>query len=150
MGRVELICAEETSVLRQMVLRPTLSVDQVAMDHDGAEGTFHVGAMNDAGAVVAIMTVMRDSLPHNVPSTTMMAWRIRGMASHPEWRGKGLGGAVLEFGMTHALGISEAIIWCNARRVAYGFYERYGFGYGSEEFDIPGIGPHKVMLIDPG
>ncbi len=143
MNRAELISAEKTYVLRQMVLRPMLAIDEVAMDHDEAEGTFHVGVRDDDGTVVAIMTVMRDCLP----GTEDVAWRIRGMASHPELRGSGLGEAALEFGIAHALEISRGPIWCNARRVAYGFYERYGFGYASEEFDIPGIGPHKVMVL---
>jgi predicted GNAT family N-acyltransferase len=143
MGRVELIRSEETYMLRQLVLRPTLSIDQVAMDHDETKGTFHVGAMDEAGEVVAIMTVMRDC----VPGTESQAWRIRGMASHPESRGNGLGGAVLKFGLAHALAISKDTVWCNARRVAYGFYERYGFRIVGEEFDIAGIGPHKVMVL---
>lgn len=145
MHEVRLINPEETYRLRQLVLRPMLTVDQVGAAHDTAEGSFHVGAINKDGQAIAIMTVMRDC----VPNTDRVVWRIRGMASDPDARGTGCGGAALEFGMAHAWEQHRETIWCNARKVAYGFYERYGFELVSDEFDIPGIGPHKVMIIDP-
>lgn len=145
MHEVRLIEAQESYRLRQLVLRPMLKVDQVGAEHDHAADTFHVGALDMDGRVIAIMTVMRDC----VPNTHRVAWRIRGMASDPDARGTGCGGAVLEFGIAHAWGIHRETVWCNARKVAYGFYERYGFRLASDEFDIPGIGPHKVMIIDP-
>lgn len=141
----ELIPAEDTYELRQMVLRPNLTIEQVAMDHDHLESSFHVGVRDGSGRVIAIMTVMDDA----VPETDEPAWRIRGMASHPDSRGSGCGGSVLEFGLARANSIEQRPVWCNARRVAYGFYERYGFRIVSDEFDIPGIGPHKVMRVDP-
>lgn len=143
--QVRLIKPAETYRLRQMVLRPSLTVDQVGLDYDTAQGSFHVGAIDEHGQVLAIMSVMRDC----VPETDRVVWRIRGMASDPDTRGTGCGGAVLEFGIAHAWGMHRESIWCNARKVAYGFYERYGFRLTSDEFDIPGIGPHKVMIIDP-
>jgi predicted GNAT family N-acyltransferase len=144
MGESVLIEACEAYPLRQMVLRPYLTVDQVGTDYDHAEGTFHVGYKID-DQIVAIMSVLRDE----DPSTDEDAWRIRSMASHPDVRGSGCGGKVLEFGISHALGIERLPIWCNARKVAYGFYERYGFAIVREEFEIDGIGPHKVMRLDP-
>ncbi len=139
-GEAVLIEACEAYPLRQMVLRPYLSVDEVGTDYDHAEGTFHVGYTVD-DRIVAIMSVLRDA----VPETGEDAWRIRSMASHPDVRGSGCGGKVLEFGINHAMGIQRLPIWCNARRVAYGFYARYGFAVVSDEFEIEGIGPHKVM-----
>ena len=38
-----------------------------------------------------------------------------------------------------------AELWCNARLPAVGFYRRGGFEVVSDEFDVPGIGPHVVM-----
>jgi ribosomal protein S18 acetylase RimI-like enzyme len=37
-------------------------------------------------------------------------------------------------------------LWCNARTSAIGFYEKLGMKVISEEFEIPVIGPHKVMI----
>ncbi len=148
--QIELIPARETYALRQSVLRQNLRIDQVAIEGDEDPQSFHVGARcASTGTILAIMTVMRNPIPDTSPDTGTIAWRIRGMASHPDARGKGCAGSVLEFGMNHAWSMHRDTIWCNARRVAYGFYERYGYDYASDEFDIPGIGPHKVMRIEP-
>lgn len=144
-GESVLIHAHEAYPLRQMVLRPYLSVDEVGADYDHADGTFHVGYKVD-DRIVAIMSVLRDPIPDSVFGGGEDAWRIRSMASHPDQRGSGCGGKVLEFGMQHALGIARIPFWCNARRVAYGFYERFGFEIVSDEFEIEGIGPHRVMV----
>ena len=37
------------------------------------------------------------------------------------------------------------VAWFNARRAAEGFYAHMGYRTVSEEFDVPGIGPHVVM-----
>jgi predicted GNAT family N-acyltransferase len=145
MCRAGLIDPEDAYPLRQLVLRPYLRVDQVGTAYDRAPGTFHAGVRDGDGRVVAIMSVLRDG----VPETGEDAWRIRSMASHPDVRGSGLGGKVLEYGIERALELEVLPIWCNARRAAYGFYERYGFRFVSDEFEIEGIGPHKVMRVDP-
>jgi hypothetical protein len=36
-------------------------------------------------------------------------------------------------------------VWCDARQVAYGFYERMGFEFASEEFHLERIGLHRMM-----
>ena len=105
-----LISAEDAYLLRQMVLRPELSVDQVGTDYDHASGTFHVGYREEK-RIVAIMSVLRDA----VPETGEDAWRIRSMASHPDVRGHGYGGEVLEFGMNHALGIARRLSFHDLR-----------------------------------
>lgn len=143
--KAALIRAEDAYPLRQMVLRPCLSIDEVATVYDHAELTFHVGVWNEIDRVVAIMSVLRDP----VPETSEDAWRVRSMASHPDVRGQGCGGEALRYGIEHAQGIERLPVWCNARRVAYGFYERYGFRIVSDEFEIEGVGPHKVMRWDP-
>ncbi len=140
---IGLIAPSAAYPLRQLVLRPYLSIDQVGTDYDHAEGTFHVGVRDEDARVVAIMSVLRDG----VPETGQDAWRIRSMASHPDVRGQGFGGMVLGFGISHALSGERLPIWCNARRVAYGFYERFGFEITGPEFEIEGIGPHSVMVL---
>ena len=73
------------------------------------------------------------------------AWRIRGMATTPEARGRGAGTAVLEALMDHARENGARRVWCNARIGAQSLYERAGLRIVSEEFEIPEIGPHYVM-----
>jgi len=72
-------------------------------------------------------------------------WRIRGMATEPAWRGRGLGRSVLELLLERAAAAGGGTVWCNARVPALGFYRRAGFRSIGEVFEAPGIGPHVVM-----
>ena len=40
------------------------------------------------------------------------------------------------------------MLWCDAREVAFGFYERMGFVFLNDTYDIPDIGPHRTMALD--
>ena len=39
--------------------------------------------------------------------------------------------------------------WCNARTSAAGYYEKIGFVIASDEFELPDIGPHVLMVRLP-
>ena len=68
------------------------------------------------------------------------------MATAPEHRGTGVGGQLLRACIAHAESDGGLLMWCNARTPAVKFYERFGFLCSGDEFDIPGIGPHFVMM----
>lgn len=124
-----------TRSLRQAVLRPTMTLDQLAA-HEAPEA-FAVGAF--AGdELVAVGFIAPDGIG---PA----AWRIRGMATAPELRGRGAGTLVLDALVRHAVARGASRIWCNARVPARSLYERAGFEVASEEFEVPEIGPHYVM-----
>ena len=38
-------------------------------------------------------------------------------------------------------------LWCDAREVAFPFYERMGFKFVSEGYNVPEIGPHRMMAL---
>ena len=38
-------------------------------------------------------------------------------------------------------------LWCDAREVAFPFYERMGFKFVSEGYHVPEIGPHRMMAL---
>ena len=74
------------------------------------------------------------------------AWQLRGMATDPEFRGRGYGAALL----AHAEDLLRArstvrIVWCNARRVAVDFYRKQGWSIASDEFPSSGIGMQRKM-----
>jgi ribosomal protein S18 acetylase RimI-like enzyme len=133
---VRAISLEDTRSLRQAVLRPHQTVEEMARD----EGTdaYAVGAF-EADQLVAVGLVARNGEPG--------AWRIRGMASAPSARGRGAGTAVLDALLGHAVAHGAQRIWCNARTPARSLYERAGLRVVSEEFVIPDIGPHFVMEL---
>ncbi len=123
-----------TRILRQAILRPHETVEQVAA-HEPADA-FAVGAF--AGRrLVSVGFVAPDGEPG--------AWRVRGMATAADARGRGAGSAVLDELVRHASERGASRVWCNARTPARSLYERAGFTPISDEFQLPEIGPHFVM-----
>jgi GNAT superfamily N-acetyltransferase len=123
-----------TRPLRQSILRPHQTVEQVAAHEPG--DAFAVGAF--AGErLVSVGFVSPDGEPG--------AWRVRGMATAADARGRGAGTAVLDALVAHASERGALRVWCNARTPARSLYERAGFTAASDEFELPRIGPHFVM-----
>lgn len=141
---VKFITAENTLPLRSQVLRngEPMAVCYFQADHDSA--TLHMGYFSPADELVCILTIQLEAME----SYDGLGYRLRGMATHPGWQGKGIGSILLKAAINHLdLETKADYLWCNARRVAYGFYQHLGFEALSEEFEIPGIGPHKVMYL---
>jgi GNAT superfamily N-acetyltransferase len=132
--RVASVPAELTRPLRQAVLRPHESLEELA-GHE-QPGAHAVGAF-EGERLIAVGFVGPDGEPDE--------WRVRGMATEPVARGRGAGAAVLDALIEHAAAQGATRIWCNARIPAVSLYARAGFEVESEEFEIPGIGPHVVM-----
>jgi GNAT superfamily N-acetyltransferase len=126
----------ETRALRQAVLRPNQSFDELA-SHEPPDA-FAVGAF-DREELVAVGFIGPDGGPGS--------WRVRGMATEPRARSRGGGSAILEALIEHAMSHGATRVWCNARLPARAFYERAGFRAVSESFEITGIGPHYVMEL---
>jgi GNAT superfamily N-acetyltransferase len=136
----------DTRPLRHAVLRPSEPLDGL-LDHE-PDGAFAVGAF-EHGQLLAIGFIVPATSPQGdgkLPKGhTAGVWRIRGMATVEHARGRGLGAAVLDALVVHAIAEGAVLVWCNARTPASSFYQRAGFRVVSEEFEIPGIGSHYVM-----
>lgn len=140
MIEVRVVPPEETAHLRQRVLRPHLTVDEVRAQGDAAP---HL-AVYAGGRLVATASVRPEAMPGDEREGD---WRLRGMASDPEERGRGYGATALRAALDHARAHGATRVWCNARTGAIGFYERHGFTVAGEEFDLPGSGPHYVAFV---
>lgn len=68
------------------------------------------------------------------------------MAVIPQWRRRGVGGAILEFLIGHAWQQGHAAVHLNAQTHALGFYARHGFVAHGGEFMDAGI-PHRRMTL---
>lgn len=138
MGQFELrpIPVAETRALRQEVLRPHHTVEELAR-HEPA-GAVAFGAFRGS-ELVAVGLIGPDGEPGD--------WRVRGMASAPQVRGRGAGGAILHALVEHAIAHGATRVWCNARTRALTLYQRAGFVVASEEFEPPDIGPHYRMEL---
>ena len=136
--------AEHTRPLRHLVLRPGQPPESTIYPGDDDPDTVHFAAFED-GQLLGVASLYRE--PRAGANARAPAWRLRGMATAPHARGRGVGHALLAACRTHVAGEGGGELWCNARTPAAGFYAAAGFELASDEFDVPGIGPHVVMRV---
>jgi len=127
---------EETRALRREVLRPCMTLDELAA-HEPA-GSVAFGAFA-GGELVAVGLVGPEGEPGD--------WRVRGMATREDARGRGAGSAILQALVQHAIERGATRVWCHARTPARSLYERAGFVVASGEFEPPRLGPHYRMEL---
>ncbi len=138
--------------LRQQALRPGSPPEDSVFPGDDEALATHV-AVRDGASVVAVGSLLPEAPPGwlttwpgvRPPSGTGRWWRIRGMATADRWRNRGLGRAVLDLLLERAADAGGGALWCNARPAAVTLYRRAGFAEAGEIFEVPGIGPHRVM-----
>lgn len=134
------IAAADTRSLREEVLRPGQPPEASVYPADDDPSTVHFGAFLD-GVLVGIASLYEEDRAGGLGR----GWRLRGMATAPAARRRGVGQALLAAVIDHVADRGGLEVWCNARMVAVPFYGRAGFTVVGESFDIPGIGPHRVM-----
>jgi GNAT superfamily N-acetyltransferase len=140
--RVERVGAAETLALRQRVLRPHETIEQLSLPGDDDPDTGNFVAL-DGDEVVGTASVRREAPPW-APDLES-SWRLRGMATAESRRSQGVGTAVLDAVVEHVHSHGGGHLWCNARTPAVAFYRRSGFLTRGESWDEPMIGPHIAM-----
>ncbi|WP_052710904.1 GNAT family N-acetyltransferase [Pseudofrankia sp. DC12] len=139
--RVERASVEATLALRRRVLRPHLAASElVRFPHDDEPHTAHLVARLADGTVIGTASVLREESPWGDPG-----WRLRGMATEAEVRGRGIGSRLLSGAIEHVRGQGGGLLWCNARVRAVPFYQRAGLRTRGEPWEEPLIGSHIVM-----
>ena len=140
---IRFISAEQTLPLRSLVLRDSLPLEECTFAQDNDLTTFHLGLFTESQELICILTCQKENhgkLPHD-------AYRLRGMATHPNHHRKGYASQLLQAAESHIKTQLEVdYLWFNAREIAFAFYLSQGFEFMSELFEIPGIGPHKEMF----
>lgn len=139
---IKLIHPTEVLPLRSLVLRNGKAAAQCTFDGDDAPDTFHVGYIVN-GQVKCVASFMR-----TISTNEEKIYQLRGMATHPDFRGKSYGKAVVNFAEDYLKQKNTDYLWCNARASAVSFYEKLNFIIDSEEFQIPDIGPHFKMKLN--
>jgi GNAT superfamily N-acetyltransferase len=140
------ITAAEARTVRHPVLRAGLPPESAILDHDDEPGTRHFGAYERA-RLVGVATFFAEPCPLK---PKLPAWRLRGMATIDEMQGRGAGRALVAEGVRVATAAGAALMWCNARVGARGFYEKVGFVAVGGEFELPDSGRHYVMIRNLG
>lgn len=144
--RVERISAEDTRALRLAILRPGQPPERVVYPGDELDASVHVGVRGSPGGLVSVASFYREVVPERAGGLAGRAGvRLRGMATLPEWRGRGYGRLLIDGGLAEMAARAGDVAWCNARTTASGYYERVGFSAASGVFELPDIGAHIVM-----
>ena len=140
------ISAADTRPLRSLLLRPGQPPENLVYPGDDHPDAFHGGAF-DGERLVGITSIYPEAPPEEYRDQLPPggAFRLRGMATLPEVRGKGYGREMLDACFEHIRSHNAILLWCNARVGALDFYQRMGLETIGPEFDIEGIGAHYVM-----
>lgn len=125
------------------MLRPNGTLDDCIFQGDNDELTFHLGAFVDK----KLVSVASFYFEKNEKFPDQNQYRLRGMATLPEFQGQGLSSALLRTAFPVIKQNQCTLLWCNAREKAIGFYENVGFKPHGELFSIPHIGKHILMSI---
>ena len=120
------------------------SVDDCTIEPDDVETTFHMGA-TIGDEVVGTCTLLVDI---NSEFEEKMQYRLRAMATSPKIRGTGTGVAIVNKAIESLKDRNVKLLWCDARLIATGFYEKMGFKVMGDTYDVPNIGPHKLMYLE--
>lgn len=141
--KADFISANSTIDLRTRVLRPGQPIELCHYPEDNLASTFHVGVMNQKGQVICNGTFMQQTHEH-FPEAKL-PYRLRGMATDPLFQKQGLGSLVIHKALAILNEKKSDLLWFNARISAEEFYTKLGFKPIGEIFEIPSVGPHKVM-----
>ncbi|TVZ53171.1 GNAT family N-acetyltransferase [Dokdonia sp. Hel_I_53] len=134
------ITAAETWPVRHPVLRKNRPLEDVYMESDEKESTFHLGVFHNS-KIVGVASFMEDTHP----DFSGFQSRLRGMAVLDEYRKKGIARWLLEHGEKILKNRNRSLLWFNARANALSFYKNLGYKMTSEEFHISQVGPHYTM-----
>lgn len=144
------ITAADTRSIRHRVLWPHKERPEVCtIDVDLAPHAHHVGAFDANGKHVGVCSLFQqrsERFPAALPVDDEV-YRLRVMGTLLEVRGQGAGAAIIRYAADWCRGQGAVWLWCDAREVAFPFYERMGFDYVSEGYEVPEIGPHRMMAL---
>ena len=141
------ISAEETQSLRHLVLWPHLREEKdCVIEIDKRPDAIHLGAFEN-GNLVSILSLFAMTTP-KLPMKCQ--YRLRAMATHPDYRNRGVGKLLVEHAQDIIRSMQFDVLWCDARKVALGFYEKLNFESLDEWYEVPKIGMHKLMYWTPG
>ncbi|WP_177191463.1 GNAT family N-acetyltransferase [Nocardioides luteus] len=96
------------------------------------------------GCVIGCAGLFPEPCP-DLPDHFGQGWRIRRVATAPEWRGRGVGAALLAATITHAADRGPGLVWCNATPSGACLFAREGFEQIGEPWVDPEFGANVRM-----
>lgn len=101
------------------------------MHGDDNPEAVHLAAYEDDVLVAACLIL---PMPFPVRPEDANAWQLRGMATAPGARNRGVGAQLLQAAVAAAQRRGGRVLWCEARSSAMRFYTKHGFTVASAEY----------------
>ena len=140
----EIIYSAETHDLRQRILRPGQALAQCIYNEDDDPSTFHLG-IRAASSPTVISNGTFIQQDHPLFPGAVKPFRLRGMATDIQFQRQGLGQKIIHAALVELKTRNCDLLWFNARTSAELFYLKLKFLADNNVFELPQIGPHKVM-----
>jgi predicted GNAT family N-acyltransferase len=141
---IKFVPLEKVLPLRSKMLRDGAPLEDCIFPTDKAEGIFHLAYYLGDTEVATVATFY----PQHIEGREASGYQLRGMATDTPYFGKGYGALLIKYAVDYIKTAKAEYIWCNARTSAVDFYKKQGFEIISDEFEIPGVGPHYVMILN--
>ena len=127
--------------IRHQVLWQHKSFDDCGIDIDDQEGAFHLGAYKD-DQLICVASFFKQS---KAKFSEKNQYRLRAIATLPSAQNTGAARALLNTAFQILKEKGQNLLWCDARIIAIGFYEKLGFEKLGDRYSIPIIGLHYLM-----
>ncbi|MXV14190.1 GNAT family N-acetyltransferase [Pedobacter sp. HMF7056] len=131
---IQPIEAKQAWPIRHKVMYPEKDFDDIKLPLD-SEG-LHFGLF-DHDQLISVVSYFPDGNQA----------QFRKFATLEEKQGSGYGGKLLQFIIDYSKSAGIKRLWCNARKNAVGFYQKYGFTETNRTFNQDG---HEFVIIELG
>lgn len=132
--------------VRHDILRPHQMPEETISRGDLHPDAIHLGAYSGE-SLIGILSAGPEPFPHKEVAS---CWRLRGFAVYPDYRGRGLGSALVERIISMLKARECSFVWGLARVSVLGIYSRAGFRTYGDVFDIDCVGPHHTIVSQLG
>ena len=142
MNTIKEITAQETFLVRNLVLRLGKPIETCFFDGDNSEQTKHFGYFDNTKIVGVVSVYKNKNAIFKFPNQ----YQIRGMAILEEFQGNGCGKLLVKHCEDYLISNEANLIWFNARETAIIFYEKLGYTKNGFPFVITDVGIHFLMF----
>ena len=127
--------------IRHQVLWQHKSFDDCGIDIDDQAGAFHLGAYK-GDELICVASFFKQS---QAKFSEQHQYRLRAMATLSSAQNTGAARALLNTAFKILKDKDQDLLWCEARIIATGFYEKLGFEKLGDSYSIPIIRLHYLM-----
>lgn len=141
---IKFVPLEVVLPLRSKMLRNGADINECIFPTDANKGIFHLAYYVDETEIATVATFY----PQSMENREGDGYQLRGMATDTAFSGNGYGALLVKYAVDYIKEAKADYIWCNARTSAVDFYKKQGFEIFADEFEISGVGPHYIMILN--